>query len=85
MSQVPAIPKFESRPEVPDGGFGPNENEIRRAPPSAKESIDDSTGSDEVCSDKNHFSVTIRTKGKSLIVQYSESFKKKKIFRYSEN
>ncbi|VDN17418.1 unnamed protein product [Gongylonema pulchrum] len=45
--QVPMIPKFESRPEVPDGGFGPNQNDVRRAPPTVKENIDDGTESDE--------------------------------------
>lgn len=38
--QVPVMSKFESRPEVPDGGFAPEHNEIRRAS-IIKESVDE--------------------------------------------
>ncbi|KHN88480.1 hypothetical protein Tcan_06411 [Toxocara canis] len=34
-NQVPDVPKFQSRPEVPEGGFGPSE--IRRTPASVGE------------------------------------------------
>ncbi|VDK65875.1 unnamed protein product [Onchocerca ochengi] len=37
--KMPAIPKIQSQPEVPDGGFGPNENMFRRT--SNKESDDE--------------------------------------------
>uniref|UniRef100_A0A0R3RWD4 Lipocalin domain-containing protein n=1 Tax=Elaeophora elaphi TaxID=1147741 RepID=A0A0R3RWD4_9BILA len=45
--QMPVLPKIESQPEVPDGGFGPNENEIRRASLSNKENNDEGVDSDE--------------------------------------
>ncbi|MCP9265884.1 Protein CBR-LPR-5 [Dirofilaria immitis] len=44
--QIPTIPKIESQPEVPDGGFGPNENVIRRTSFS-KESDDESSENEE--------------------------------------
>uniref|UniRef100_A0A1I8EP83 Lipocalin domain-containing protein n=3 Tax=Wuchereria bancrofti TaxID=6293 RepID=A0A1I8EP83_WUCBA len=45
--QMAAIPKIDSQPEVPDGGFGPNEIEIRRASLSDKESNDEGIESEE--------------------------------------
>lgn len=46
---MPTIPKIESQPEVPDGGFGPNENEIRRVSLSNKEKNDEDVENEEVC------------------------------------
>lgn len=46
-----AIPKIDSQPEVPDGGFGPNEIEIRRASLSNKESNDEGIENEEVCTE----------------------------------
>lgn len=51
---MPAIPKIESEPEVPDGGFGPNENEIRRASLSTKGSNDEGIENEEVCIENCH-------------------------------
>lgn len=45
---MPAIPKIESQPEVPDGGFGPNQNEIRRASLPNKENNGDDVENEEV-------------------------------------
>lgn len=34
---MPEIPKFSSRPVVPEGGLGPAENNVRRHPGSVSE------------------------------------------------
>ncbi|KAE9553401.1 hypothetical protein FO519_003360 [Halicephalobus sp. NKZ332] len=39
LDHAPEIPKIESRPAVPEGGFGPVENEIRRHPTSVSEVV----------------------------------------------
>ena len=39
LDHAPEIPKIESRPTVPEGGFGPVENEVRRHPSSVSEVV----------------------------------------------
>lgn len=39
LDRAPELPKIESRPQVPEGGFGPIENEVRRHPISVSEVV----------------------------------------------
>lgn len=57
---MPAVPKIESYPMVPDGGFGPNENEIRRASLSNQKSNGEDIENEEVCTENDHFFLTLR-------------------------